>query len=505
MSELPKTWVDVKGSNLFSLVRGVSYEKQDVCTQPAEGLVPILRANNIQNGEIIANDLVFVPSRYVKEEQYLRLGDILIATSSGSRDIVGKTAQAKTEHTNFAFGTFCCVARPRMYIHAGWLYFYTRSSEYRRYVEEVALGININNFRTRDLEVLPLLLPPFNEQCRIVAKLDRLFTRSRRARQELERIPKLIQRYKQAVLAAAFRGDLTADWREENPDAEPALELLKRIQEKRQEKNELSHQTRKSSKFAHNITIFNDVNENFKDIPITWDACRIGDIGDVCNGSTPSRKSSEYWIGKINWVSSGEVRNNIILRTKETITQQGYENSSVRILPAGTVLLAMIGEGKTRGQTAILRIEATINQNIAGVIIKHGLISSEYLWYWFQYQYESTREQGSGSGPQALNCQRVRELPFVVPPLEEQKEIVQRVEKLFKAIDLMEQEYQKASKLCDRLEQATLAKAFRGELVPQDPNDEPASVLLERILAEKPDQPNSKAVKSKKSQSRGIS
>jgi len=71
-------------------------------------------------------------------------------------------------------------------------------------------------------------------------------------------------------------------------------------------------------------------------------------------------------------VSSGEVRNNIIIKTEETISADGYKDSSVRMLPAGTVLLAMIGEGKTRGQTAIIRMQATINQNIAGVIIDHG-------------------------------------------------------------------------------------------------------------------------------------
>jgi type I restriction enzyme, S subunit len=344
---------------------------------------------------------------------------------------------------------------------------------------------------------IPIPLPPLNEQRRIVAKLNSLFARSRRAREQLARVSGLCDRYKQAVLAAAFRGDLTADWREENPDVETASELLKQIQLKRQEKIGLFHQKKQFIKAGDRIIITDDINQDVSDIPITWSLCKIGDIGDVCNGSTPSRKSLEYWNGNINWVSSGEVRNNIILKTKETITKQGYDNSSVRTLPVGTVLLAMIGEGKTRGQTAILRIEATINQNIAGVIIERGLISSEHLWYWFQYQYKKTREQGSGSGPQALNCQRVRELPFIVPPLEEQKEIVQRVEKLFKAIALIEQEYQKACQLCDRLEQATLAKAFRGELVPQDPNDEPAAALLERIRAERQDQPKDKAVKSK--------
>jgi type I restriction enzyme S subunit len=81
----------------------------------------------------------------------------------------------------------------------------------------------------------------------------------------------------------------------------------------------------------------------------------------------------------------------------------------------------MIGEGKTRGQSAILDIEACINQNVAAVVIDHGLIEARYLWYWFQGRYDANREVGSGSGPQALNCERVRELSFNLPPLEEQR------------------------------------------------------------------------------------
>ena len=88
-------------------------------------------------------------------------------------------------------------------------------------------------------------------------------------------------------------------------------------------------------------------------------------------------------------------------------------------------------------------------------------------------------------------------MPIPLPPEAEVQEIVQRVEKLFKAIDLMAHEYQKANKLCDRLDQATLAKAFRGELIPQDPNDEPAAALLERLQAENSTQTKGKSVKSK--------
>jgi len=145
----------------------------------------------------------------------------------------------------------------------------------------------------------------------------------------------------------------------------------------------------------------------------------------------------------------------------------------------------MIGEGKTRGQTAILDIESTCNQNVAAVVINHGLVLPEYLYNWFFMQYERNRSFGSGSGPKALNCQRVREIDFNLPPLEEQKEIVRQVDKLFTLADKVEAHYQKAKARVDKLSQSVLAKAFRGELVPQDPNDEPAEKLLERILEEK--------------------
>jgi type I restriction enzyme S subunit len=249
-------------------------------------------------------------------------------------------------------------------------------------------------------------------------------------------------------------------------------------------------------------SLYQDINSVYTpniDIPNSWLMCHINHIGNVHNGSTPSRKCTEYWEGNIPWVSSGEVSNNIITKTREHITDLGYKNSSVRMLPAGTVLLAMIGEGKTRCQTSILNIEGTINQNVAAIVIDHGLVLSKYLWYWFQYQYEFNRNVGSGSGPKALNCQRVKELNFILPPLEEQQEIVCRVEALFKKADAIEQRYLKAKAYIDKLTQSILAKAFRGELVPQDPNDEPAEVLLERIRQEKAQQQKTTKAKAKTS------
>jgi type I restriction enzyme S subunit len=143
--------------------------------------------------------------------------------------------------------------------------------------------------------------------------------------------------------------------------------------------------------------------------------------------------------------------------------------------------MAMIGEGKTRGQSAILDIDACINQNIAGVVPVGGILNSKYLWFWFRREYKNTRTKGNGSGPKALNCERVRELEINLPPLAEQTEIVRRVEALFALADRIEAHCTAARTQAQRLTPLVLAKAFRGELVPQDPSDEPASALLARV------------------------
>lgn len=148
--------------------------------------------------------------------------------------------------------------------------------------------------------------------------------------------------------------------------------------------------------------------------------------------------------------------------------------------------MAMIGEGKTRGQSAILDIDACINQNIAGVVPVDGVLDSKYLWFWFRREYENTRTKGNGTGPKALNCERVRELEINLPPLAEQVEIVRRVEAQFSLADRIEASATVARSHAQRLSPLVLAKAFRGELVQQDPQDESANVLLQRIAATKP-------------------
>jgi type I restriction enzyme S subunit len=465
MSDLPKGWA---ATNLSEVVIARKGKKPKILlSEKKDGCIPYILIDEMEGKPIrsFTNDI----SMPIASEK-----DILVVWDGS----IGKIATG----LKGAIGSTIAALTPFL-VETTYLESFIKFS--KPYIEQTSRGTGLQHINPDCFWTLQVPLAPLSEQRRIVVKLDRLLHEVNDCKERLDKVPAILKRFRQSVLAAACSGLLTEDWREKNPDIEPANMLLNHIKTKRLKEVKTSREREKI------ISLYEEAEDRLAQgnvecaLPATWLFCEIGEIGDVCNGSTPSRTKPEYWADGIPWVSSGEVRNNIITETRETISKEGYNNSSVRMLPVGTVLLAMIGEGKTRGQTAILKLEATINQNIAAIILDHGLISSEYLWYWFQFQYELTRQVGSGSGPQALNCQRVRELFFNLPPLPEQQEIVRRVEGLFKKADEIEARYRKAKVFVDRLTQSILAKAFRGELVPQDPNDEPASVLLEKIKAEK--------------------
>jgi type I restriction enzyme S subunit len=483
VSELPEGWVACRLGDVIRVQNGYAFPSKDF----REDGVPLIRQSNLAGDRISLAKCVYLEAKYLelKPEFILRKGDVLIGMSGS----LGKLCVCDLDQPalqNQRTGKII----PRSIDLLSWRFIF----EFLRTIEvqllEKGKGLGVQNVSASDIESLPFRLPPSSEQHRIVAKLEQLLGKVDACQMRLAKVPVLLKRFRQSVLAAACSGRLTTDWRARNAAGKSGIHLLNGIKEQRL----LGAQTAKEKKqileaFGQQRFHSADVENVVDDIPETWVGCVVGQIGTVCNGSTPSRRRTEYWAGGIPWVSSGEVRNNSIRTTRETISDLGYENSSVRMLPTGAVLLAMIGEGKTRGQSAILEIEATINQNIAAVTLEHGLVSAEFLWRWFQLQYESTRERGGGSGPQALNCERVRELPFVLPPTLEQEEIVRRVEALFKLAELIETRYRKAQSEVDKLTQSILAKAFRGELVPTEAelarrvgrDYEPASVLLERI------------------------
>ncbi|MFI3213802.1 MAG: restriction endonuclease subunit S [Eubacteriales bacterium] len=335
-------------------------------------------------------------------------------------------------------------------------------------------NINIEDLGyRRHFPIFPKLkipLPPLAEQKRMVERIESLFSKLDEAKELAQSVLDSFENRKSAILHKAFTGELTKKWREENQSLnngyidyiEKAIMTL-------------------SNKDAKNLK--NEVVKAREFEVDKWISLTIGAVGIVSNGSTPSRRVDEYWNGSIPWVSSGEVRNSVINSTKECITEIGFENSSVRMLQPKTVLVAMIGEGKTRGQSALLNISATINQNIAAIQLFEEICLPELMVYWLQKTYKDNRTQGGGTGPQALNCQKVRELKFILPPLEEQKEIVRILDSIFEK-ETKAKECANVIAQIDLMKKAILARAFRGELGTNDQSDESAVELLKKILEE---------------------
>ncbi len=214
-----------------------------------------------------------------------------------------------------------------------------------------------------------------------------------------------------------------------------------------------------------------------------WSEIPLGDIAQVFVGATPSRSKLEFWGGSIPWVSSGEVAFCRIRQTREKITEKGLGNST-RLHPAGTVLLAMIGEGKTRGQAAILDVPAAHNQNSAAIRLDKNRCLPEWLFYVLMARYEETRQVSSGGNQLALNGTRVRALAVPLPSLDEQYQLVRDLERQLSLIDRLTADVDDVRPRNTVLRASILERAFSGRLVPQDSRDEPASVLLERMTAE---------------------
>ena len=229
------------------------------------------------------------------------------------------------------------------------------------------------------------------------------------------------------------------------------------------------------------------------ELPEGWIWSNFGQAFNIYVGATPSRKRPDYWGGQIPWVSSGEVAFCKIFQTKETITGLGLTNSSTEVHPQGTVLLGMIGEGKTRGQAAILEIAACNNQNSAAICVSEIGLPPEYIFYFLESEYEHTRTMGSGNNQQALNKSRVQSMFFPLPPLAEQCRIVGEVERRLSICDKMEVTIAESLQKAESLRQSILKKAFEGKLLNEKeleearnaPDWEPADKLLERIKAQK--------------------
>ena len=284
------------------------------------------------------------------------------------------------------------------------------------------------------------------------------------------------QELKNSILKHAMEGKLTP----QNTSDEPVSVLYKRIKDEK--KRLIDDKVIKKEKASVPLK----AEEIPFEIPKSWEWVRLGEIGRWGAGSTPSRSNPLYYNGDIPWLKTGELNDGVIHQSNEYITELAFKETSVKLNPIGSVLIAMYGA--TIGKLGILSFEATTNQACCACVPYEG-VYNKFLFYYLMSERNTFINAAEGGAQPNISRTKIINLPFPLPPLKEQQRIVENIEKLLQKVDQYDLLEQKLSELNDsfpaKMEKSILQYAVEGKLLPQNTNDEPANVLLKRIKEQK--------------------
>ena len=419
------------------------------------------------------------------EERYVvRPGDLLVSWSATLGAFIWRGPEGCLNQHIF---------KVRSFVDRSFHYYLIRSILDDLYRQ--AHGSGMVHITKGKFEATTVSLPPLFEQRRIVAAIEEQFALLDAGVAALERTRANLKRYRASVLKAAVEGRLTERWREEHPDTEDAKTLLERILKERRarwEKDQLSRYAGKEQNLPKNWrTQYKEPAAidaaDLSELPKIWTWSAIEQVADVGTGATPLKNRADYYDGgTIPWVTSGALNSETVTQVEEHITEKALAETNAKLFPPGSLLVAMYGEGRTRGKVSELRINAATNQACAALVFQgYSKLVQPYAKLFLLSNYLDIRRQSAGGVQPNLNLSIVRRTALPLPPLAEQEEIVAEVERRLSVAEGVEAQVEAGLKRAARLRQAILKRAFEGRLVPQDPADEPAEALLERIRIER--------------------
>ncbi|MBE9483252.1 MAG: restriction endonuclease subunit S [Bacteroidetes bacterium] len=431
------------------------------------------------------------PSR---AKRLVKSGDVIISLV---RPYLKNIALIPEDLANSIASTAFYPLKPENGIDSNYLFHIVRRQSFIDSI--VTYGDSPPSARDNEFIQIQIPLPPLAEQHHIVAKLEALLAQVHAAKDHLAAVPPITKRFRQSMLAAACSGRLTEYWRREHLDVEPASELLKRIREERIRKYEAECQEaqvdgRRKPRKPSNITQNEFAVEGLIALPNGWTWAALDDLSaneanSITDGPFGSKLKTEHYtesgprVIRLQNIGDGK-----FIDAKAHISPHHFEDLRKHEIFGGDIVIAALGTDLPR---------ACIIPNYVG----HAIVKADCIRFKphpsitnNQYMNASLNSDilkhiaqsiVHGVGRPRLNQQQVKSLPTPLPPLPEQHAIVRRIETLFHRTSKVEERVAAATAHADRLTQSILAKAFRGELVPQDPDDEPASVLLERIRKER--------------------
>ena len=454
MRELPEGWEWTISGDVCSSVRDGTHDTPKYL----DNGIPLITSKNLKSGKIDFSTAKLIS---INDHQQISVrsgvddGDILFAMigTIGNPVIVNKEKP-------FSIKNVALFKKNPSIVESRYLRYWLSSYSLERILEEdkfikgtTQKFIPLNNLRN-----LPIPLLPLNEQKRIADRLDQLLTRIDKIKAHLDRILPLLKRFRQSVLAAATSGKLTEEWREEYVIEKLGLNSIAELK----------------------------LNDDYLfDLPAGWKWVKLTDIANYKSGV--AFKSNEFSNSGTQVIRLGNVYQGKLDLSRDPIFMKVVSDKA-NTLRSKSIVVSQTGTRHKRdyGYFVMIPEDAPpllLNQRSLAImtspatIAKYVVLASNTIAY---KEFFFSQETG-GVNQGNVGIAGVMQGPIPLPPIKEQQEIVRRVEALFAKADRIEAQYKNARQQVDRLTPALLAKAFRGELVPQDPNDEPASVLLERV------------------------
>jgi len=393
----------------------------------------------------------------------MRVGDIVVATSSGSASVVGKSAELKTPWEG-GFGAFCTVIRPSPELAPRYLAHMVASPRVREHWRKLAQGTNINNLKSSDLANTVIALPPFAEQGRIVAAIEEHFSRLDAGVGALERVQQNLKRMRDVVRFAATLGQLVP----QDPEDEPAASLIARV--------------KPTGRFRGSKPLPSGLGS----LPPGWSWALMGSLAQRVTVGHVGPMKDEYIDDGIPFLRSQNVREDRFDPSGLRFISPSFHKrlSKSRLTPGDLVIVRSGNVGTACVIPDWLGDEA----NCADLVIvqRPEALDPHYAALYMNSLARSRVRAGRvGVALTHFNTQSVAELPVPVPPMSEQKRIVAKAQRLISVVDSLEEDLIEGLRKASALRSSILASAFSGRLGAQDSTEEPASMLLKRIVAER--------------------
>ena len=404
--EVPKSWVWCKLEDIVCELKYGTSEKSS-----SVGKIAVLRMGNITNvGTIDYSNLVYSSNDEDIEQYSLEKYDLLFNRTNSS-EWVGKTAIYKDEQPAIYAGYLIRI-RPLL-ISPDYLNTVMNSGYYREWCYNVKTdAVNQSNINAKKLSQLMIPIPPLREQGRIVAEIDKWISLIDIVKNGKGDLQTVIKQAKSKILDLAIHGKLVP----QDPNDEPAIELLKRIN---------PDFTPCDNGHYPNIPF---------DIPRNWIWVELGKIGRWQSGSTPNRLNKAYYGGNIPWLKTGDLNDGYITHIPEYITEKALNETSVKLNPIGSVLIAMYGA--TIGKIGILTFAATTNQACCACDVFEG-IEKEYLFYFLLSHKEEFIKLGGGGAQPNISKEKIVSTYIPLPPNAEQIRIIKTIHQLFDQLDII--------------------------------------------------------------------